>query len=261
MLKKLLIVAGLSVLAVSVASSPARADDTLRLGFNGGAGTMTLGLDPNDDADTLAVRRFYRGGHYGGYHGGFARPYYGFGYRSFYAPRFYGAGYGFGFNRPYSFGLGFSYYRPYTAYSYYYAPPVYYAPSFYYSSPYYYCPISDPAPLMPYAVPTGARASYTVLNLSPADYLPATVPNGTYPAPAPNGTYPYDGGPQVPVPMPGANPPANPQSAPRPTVPLEGRAVSLPRSEPKYTYPAYGEGRTEFAQDRAAPVKNAIAGR
>jgi hypothetical protein len=66
-------------------------------------------------------------------------------------------------------------------------------------------------------------------------------------------TYPYDGGPANPVPgtkpMPRAEPqPAAPSAAPQRSVPMEGRAVSLPRSASKWTYPAYGE------QARRAPA-------
>ena len=55
-----------------------------------------------------------------------------------------------------------------------------------------------------------------------------------------NGTYRYDGDPQNPLPMPGAEPGPGPTKAiPRPTVPRDGRLVSLPASDP-YTFQAYG---------------------
>jgi hypothetical protein len=55
-------------------------------------------------------------------------------------------------------------------------------------------------------------------------------------------TYPYDGGPIRRVPMPPAD--GSSISVPKPaTVPLEGKAVSLPAKPTKYTYAAYGEDR------------------
>ena len=182
---------------------------------------------PDASDDTALVHGFRRG-----FYGGFYRPYYSF-YRPYYYPRVYSS-FSFYYSAPY---FRYGYYRPYV-YSYYYAPPVYY-----YSAPYYYCPISDTAPTMPYATTLGLRAGYTA---------PQSAPDAvTAPAPLPpaDGTYPYDGGPANPVPQPSARP-AAPATPP---VPLEGRPVSLPAPEKKYTYPAYGEGKTSFAQDRVAP--------
>ena len=221
----------LVALAVCAGLSKAQTGDVLRLDIRNGGPTLTPGLDAND-GDTQLVRGWYRP-HYG--YGGFYRP-------SYY-PRYYASYNSFYYARP-SYNYGYAYYRPYYGYSnYYYAPPVYYSPSYY--SPYYWCPIGDSAPAMPYAA--SAQPIYTVLR-SGDSAPPALLP---YPKPyvdnaVPGATYPYDGGPQNPVPMPGAQP--------QRTVPLEGKAVSLPRSEPKYTYPAYGEGPTSFAQDRVIPV-------
>jgi hypothetical protein len=79
-------------------------------------------------------------------------------------------------------------------------------------------------------------------------YAPSQAPRG-------DGTYPYDGGPSSPVPNPKATP--VPQSAPQRSVPLEGRAVSLPKSATKWAYPAYGETprRTSFAEDQTLLAK------
>jgi hypothetical protein len=269
MLRKYLILAVLAALVVGASASPAGADDTFRLDIRRANPALVPGLDDLDETQTV---HGWRRGFYGrSFYGGFYRPYYSsFYYRPYYYPRFYGSSFGFAYSRPFyssfyapyynfgygSFGYGFNYYRPYVYSSF------YSSPSFYYS-PYYYCPIGDSVPAMPYA--TGNGPAYTVLtpyrNSSPS-YPNETMPysNGTAPrsngSAAPEPTYPYNGGPQNPVPMPDARP-ATPQSAPpRPTVPLEGRAVSLPREQHKYTYPAYGEGRTSFAEDRVLPVTN-----
>jgi hypothetical protein len=79
-------------------------------------------------------------------------------------------------------------------------------------------------------------------------YAPGQTPRG-------DGTYPYDGGPSNPVPNPKAAP--VPQSAPERSVPLEGRAVSLPKPATKWAYPAYGEAprRTTFAEDHTLLTK------
>jgi hypothetical protein len=79
-------------------------------------------------------------------------------------------------------------------------------------------------------------------------YAPGQAPSG-------DGTYPYDGGPSNPVPNPKAAP--IPQSAPERSVPLEGRAVSLPKPATKWAYPAYGETprRTSFAEDQTLLTK------
>ena len=122
-------------------------------------------------------------------------------------------------------------------------------PGYAYYNPYYYCPISSPGSVMPYATSVGASVNFTVMRPAP-DSLPAPTP---LPGAASDGTYPYDGGPLNPVPMPSSQPAPKAQ----PTVPLEGRPVSLPapeKAEKKYTYPAYGEGRTLFAQDRTVPI-------
>jgi hypothetical protein len=52
-------------------------------------------------------------------------------------------------------------------------------------------------------------------------------------------------------------PKADPTAVPPPPVPLEGRAVSLPKGSSKWAYPAYGEApkRTTFGQDRELLIK------
>ena len=91
----------------------------------------------------------------------------------------------------------------------------------------------------------GMSASVYTLN-SPAITLGSPLPAAAQPRtqdlaprqPRNDGTFPYDGGPSSPVPNPKDTPPSS--TTPR-SVPLEGRAVSLPRAAPKWTYPAYGE--------------------
>jgi hypothetical protein len=256
MLRKALAAATLMALTVSAGTSTVQADDTFRLDLRAG-GPLDLrgtakpaavpGLDDLDD--TVLVHRFWRP-YYGGFYrsfywGGFYRPYY---YRPYfvYYPRFYAPTFSFYYSRPFfSYGFSFGYYQPWV--------------SGYYS-PYVYCPISDVGPVMPYtATQPGSTVLRPYANGAPPQlpYADAPAPGSTTPSnPAPQPTYPYDGGPSNPVPMPGTQP-ATPQSAPPPvSVPLEGRPVSLPGHLPKHTYPAYGEGRTSFAQDRAIPVKN-----
>jgi hypothetical protein len=225
------LVIALIALAFCTAVAPAQSGDVMRLDIRGG----TPGLDGDGD-DTELVH-------------GWRRGYYGYGfYRPYYYPRYYGPGFSYYYSRPF-YSYGYAYYRPFV-YSSYYAP-YYYAPPVYYS-PYYWCPISDSSPAMPYAASTGT--SYTVLRPEPATPptlmpFPKPYADSTMPTPTNPGTYPYDGGPRNPVPMPGAQP-----VAPQRTVPLEGKAVSLPRTESKYTYPAYGESRPAFAEDRVIAV-------
>jgi hypothetical protein len=231
-------------------------------GLSGGATTMTLQLDQ----DTETVETGYRGGFRGGW-GGYRGGYWGGGYRGGYwggGYRGYWGGYrSFYAYRPYYYG--YSYYQPY--YSYYYAPnpyPYYY----YYSSP---IGLSAPVGNGPAVLRVQPRAyDQTPLAGQPRDMLPPNgqsqpygqlPPNAQQPpsyAPQGNPSYPYDGGPSQPVPMPRATPdnrPTAPGAAP--SLPLEGRPVSLPTPALRLTYPAYGEPpvRTNFATDRSTVVK------
>jgi len=233
-------------LAVFAWAGSSRAEDTLRLGLikpaglTGGvsSGVQTLRLE--DQAETTPAG--WRGGYGGGYRG--------YGYGGFYRPSYYGWG-GYGYYRPY---VSSYYYAPYYGYyprPYYYAPPVYYysAPVVSYSAPVYYS-----TPYVYYPINGGADtlARNALLNTSPSAYankpLPqVTVPRqGASPPPAAGeGTFKYDGGPANPVPMPQTESQTNPKPTTipaQPTVPLEGRAVSLPaRPAKKLTYAAYGE--------------------
>jgi len=232
------------------------------------ADTRDLALRGDDDAVTVEVRRGgyggggYRGGYRGGYGGGYRsyaggyRNYgyggyrnYGYGgYRNYGYRGYYGGGY-----RNYGYGgyyPSYSYYYPsysyyYPGYSYCYPTYSYYYPSYSYGIgysyyPYSYCPISTAVDAAP-----PARVLTTdpkIFRLQPQD--------------AGDGTYEYDGG--------SAAPQAEPaRKAPAPTVPLEGRVVSLkmtkPVAAPKYQSTAYGEGpgRASFAEDRTVTVTRA----
>jgi hypothetical protein len=253
--------AGLVGLAGLLAwSGLARADDTVRLNLTDNVPAKTL-AQGGEDADTVAVAWrgggyrggvayrgvAYRGGGYRGvaYRGGYAwRGGWNGGWRAGYGWR---PGWGYGWGRPYWYGARYGgwpywYNRPYVSIgvgSY----PVYYQP-YYYSSPVYY---SVPAVTMPYA--TGVPVEG-----------PSTLPPPVLQTPGPSGTYPYDGGPRAPVPLPKTIEPA-PAAVPRtpkPTVPLEGRRVSLPKQETKWAYPAYGEQprQTSFATERTVVLES-----
>jgi len=229
---KRIALAGLAALLVSLATTSAtRAGDTvnLKLGGNNSAPTVTLG-GADADADTLEVRCF-RGGYYGGGYRGYS--YYS-GCRSYYAPAYY--------------------YRPSIAYSYYsYRPSYYCAPRVYYYSscaPTYYYGISE-TQVTP-TLKANIQQVPQVPPMEPADTQPkAIVPQGT-------GPYQYDGGPTNPVPMPQGT---RPNTTPRPTVPLDGRPVSLPATTTttpvKYTYPAYGQptSGSQPQQERTLLIK------
>jgi hypothetical protein len=98
-------------------------------------------------------------------------------------------------------------------------------------------------------------------------YVPSSVSVTTLEMPAVGYTvYPgIEMSPEIPVPtpppMPKADtPPASPSAVPTvptPSVPLEGRSVSLPRTGTKWIYPAYGESprRASDSQDRALVIR------
>jgi hypothetical protein len=283
----------LALAGLSAGTSIARADsDTFRLAMpanpQAGAPTVNLALTPEKDADTVDVRGWHGGWHggwrggwggwrggwgwgrggwgygarfYGGW-GGWGRPYY---YRSWaYYPRYYG-GYGWG-----GYGWG-GYYGIYSYPSYYYSFPYYYNYGY---NPYCYWigNTTTQTPVVSLSINPGRVAIQSQALSSANPYLtPNTIPNpyatNPYAGPAntlPNTprtveepTYPYDGGPRSPVPLPQTTPqqptPAQPMNTP-PTLPLEGRSVSLPVQKTQWAYPAYGEAPrvTNFAQDRQA---------
>jgi hypothetical protein len=229
----------------------ARASDLVPLTGDGGAVTMTLGgVAGETDADTELVHGYHRGFYgYRGFYGGHYRPAF---YGGYYRPAFYG-----GYYRPAFYG-GFYGYRPafYGGFYGYAFPRIYCAPPVYY----YYPPV--------YCAPIGFSVT-----MGPTSQLLATPPayNGAPPGPAPgvvppmqepNGTFDYNGGPQKPVPLPGANP-APAKAPPRSTVPLEGRLVSVPAPAPpsRFAYPAYGErpAPTSFAVDRTVQATGTTA--
>ncbi len=246
--------AGMMVAGLMTWTAAARAQDadTVRLNRTVDTPTKNL-LDDGKGADTIAAWRggfraggFVRGG-FGGFRaGGFVRGGFGgWGYRGWgWGYRGWGwggyRGWGWGGFYPYygvGYGLGFGGYLPYYAGYGLYAPCVY----------------------VPSAV------SVTTLEMPAVSYTVSpgiSVAPGTAPPAAADPTYPYDGGPSNPVPkprpMPKADqPPASPSAAPTPSVPLEGRAVSLPRTGSRWTFPAYGESprRGSDSSDRSLVIR------
>jgi hypothetical protein len=233
----------LAVVAVVAWGGPSRGGDTIRLAGDADAPTQNL-VDDGSGADTIPTwyRGFgwgYRGYGWGGYrgfgYGGFYRPYFGWGgfYRPYYGLGFYRPFYGLGLYRPYygfSLGYGFGYSGFYPGFGFGYGGL--FGP---------WC--------------AGGSASVYSLNIPMATLgtpLDGAPPGGPDPAPkqrpSEEGTFPYDGGPANPVPNPKET--TRPSTPPQRSVPLEGRAVSLPRSAAKWTYPAYGETA------RRAPVES-----
>jgi hypothetical protein len=267
----------LAALGVFAWTGRGRADDTIRLNLVDNAPTKTL-VDDGKGADT--VRTWYRGGFgwggyrgfgfggyrgfgwggyrgfgFGGYrgfgYGGFYRPYYGFGYGGFYRPYYgfgygrlgYGLGYGLGGYGLGGYGLG--------GYGLGYGLGGFGLGGYGYGIGYggYWGPCSG----------GGVVTSTYTLNMPVATLgtpLPQAVPQAPVIVPNDGATYPYDGGPQQVVPTPQAvpNPPevsTPPAKAPRRTVPLEGRSVSLPKASGKWTYPAYGETAKRMTPESA----------
>ncbi|MFO0968177.1 MAG: hypothetical protein U0793_21690 [Gemmataceae bacterium] len=254
----LALLVGAGVLA---SASGARAGDTVLLGGAPAANTATLALNAGDAATELVAYRGgggHGGGHYGGGHYGHVGHYGGYGHygHGFYGGR-YGFGYGYGYRsyyRPYYA----SYYRPYYYSSYYY--PSYYYPYSYYPSYYvdpgyyyggYYTPCSTT--VVATAPTVTLRAGVAPATYAPPSYGTPTYGTPTYgtptygtrpgplmpPADSPDGTYRYDGGPMAPMPLPSDTPPTVDPA--RPTLPRDGRFVSLPATKAPIAYPAYGE--------------------
>ncbi len=225
----------LTAVGVLAWAGASRGGDTIRLLGGDSAPARTL-RDDGQGAD--AIRTWYRGGYHGGwggYRGGWG-GYRGFGWGG-YGGGFYRPFYG-GFYRPY-YGLGLGYggfYRPYYGYSLGYGYGGFY-PSYGLGYGGFYGPC------------VGTTANIYTLSEPSAVVVQPQAP----PLPQPrreDSTYPYDGGPQNAVPAPQDTPPI--RTAPQRTVPLEGRAVSLPKAAPKWSYPAYGETarRSVPASDR-----------
>ncbi len=239
-------------------SQAARADDVVLLG-GGDAPTQNLIYD--GDADTVLAH--YRGGDRGGYgYGGYRGYGYG-GYRGYGYAGY--RGYGYGGYRGYGYGgygyggYGFRYYSPSFAFSYgyrpyynnfYYRPYSYYRPYYspYYYSSYAYSYPSYSYPSYYYAYPcvldeAGNGNAVVLGQQRPMEQKQVMPPAGNG-----DGTYFYDGGPANRVPIPGAEPKFPPKG---PTVPLEGKLVSLPAKSATVAFPAFGE-----APATAAPAQN-----
>lgn len=224
MLWRSVAVAAAAALAAVIWTGTAKADgDTMRLGLDVGAPTMTLG--GNTDADTVDVhwRRFgyYRPSYYYGY--SYYRPSYSYGYS--YYPR-YSYSYGYSYYRP-SYYYGYSHYPRSYGYSYY---PRYYGYSYYPRYYYYGIGLNDAC---------GAE-TLTLPGRSDTAVAPEVRPPANPPA-VRDGTFPYDGGPDRPVPMPKVeDEPEGTRIPPKTTPRIEGIPVSIP-AKTKYVYPAYGE--------------------
>jgi len=253
----------LACAGVLIGTTAGQAGGVFRLNLTASVDAPTLKLgEAAPEADTFDVRGFrggcfhrgYCGGGFrGGYSGGFRGGYYG-GYAGGYCGGYAGGYYG-GYVGGYCAPRCYSYCAP--VYSYGYCTPSVY---------YYYYPISTVT-----SVPTttfSLRIAPLVpgIRTQPELTAPLTQAPSNAPVPVPrplpgNGTYDYDGGPRAPIPMPRAEPaPTNTQ----PTVPLDGRPVSLPirAATPKFTYPAYGEvPRTSVPAERTIPVSSATNNR
>jgi hypothetical protein len=221
----------------------------------------------------------FHGSSHGGFHGGSRGSFHGGSFNSFHGSSFNGfhngfhsgfhngfnngfrGGFGRGFHHHhhgffpfFGFGWGYPFYWPYYG-----GYGNYYGGYGNYDYPYYNYPNS-----YDYSYPLGYNSAPTVIYLS-SGYTPTSLPAGgampysdrfgrdpgieSAPPPRPvqeDATYPYDGGPIRQVPTPGPDPDST--SAPKqPSVPLEGRAVSIPGKSAKYAYAAYGEGREKKA--------------
>jgi hypothetical protein len=262
----------LACAGVLLGTTASQAGDVVRLNLSPGADAPVLKLgEIAPQADTFDVRGFHGGGGHGGGHGGgfYGRGhgggFYGGGYRGGfygggYRGGFYGGGYRGGFYGGYGYYGG---YRSYYGYPYYYSAPLCYPPTV------YYYPISSVpsvptttyslriAPLTPGIQAQPFSTVQPLTQGQPGYSVPAPIP--TRPIPA-DGTFDYDGGPRAPVPLPRIDPvPMRSQ----PTVPLDGRPVSLPlQATPKYTYSAYGEQpRSPVPADRTIPVSSSTVRR
>jgi hypothetical protein len=223
-----LFAAGLLILAGSTAAWAQ--NDTFRLGSSssGAAAAVSGGTD----TELVHWRGGYRHGY--GYWGGRAyyRPYWGgYGYAAYYRPAYY---------RP-------AYYRPN-----YYRSVVYlnYYQPYYYAAPAYY-PISGQADVPATLAQLPAQTQPVTSQYQPSTARPQLLPPpATVPQqPSGNQTFPYDGGPQVPLPM----PQVDPASGPRPTVPLQGKIVSLPVETTGGTTPLFTVSLGTYGQPIAAP--------
>jgi hypothetical protein len=213
-----------------LAAQSAKAQDTIRLGGTGDAKVQNLLDDGQSDIEQVYYRGGYRGwgGGYRGWGGNRGWGYGGWGYR--------GWGYaGWGY-RPWLAYRPF--YRPYWYASSYYAPSYY--PSYYYGQPaysYYNNPCAGDNAEMPPATVLGSTSSYAQRPVIEKMPYPVTSSRESS-----DGTFHYDGGPAYQTPLPVQNRPAPAGPQKRPTVPLDGKLVSIPGpTGASFSYPAYGE--------------------
>lgn len=252
-------------------ASVSRADDLIRLGSVGTGQTSNLLYDGRS-VNTQPVWGHHHHGGWGGYYG---RGYYGGGWGGYYP---YAGGYGGwgGWRGSYG-GYPYGGYGGYATYGYpTYSYPTYSYPTYSYPSYGYGGWGSGYRGYGGWGYGGhsgyggygwgGGYGGYGGWRISYGGYWPCNQNQGqvpsvrylgapyqapeTTPLPNDNGTYPYDGGPQKMAPVPSGDR--------RPTLPRDGRLVSLPRettgavttlgstprtqtSTPRYTYPAYGE--------------------
>ena len=274
MLYKSLAVVMLAAAALAICVAPASAGDPELMRLGGGSAT-TLALGTDVQADTVAVGRwggcgvgrsfcgprFCGGGFCGArfssgfcgprlcgsfcgprfWGGGFCGPRFSSGFcgSSFCAPRWTSCWRPFGFCGVSSWGIGLGWSQPFCS-------SFWGGPTFSNSTAFF--PITSTV-ISPSVGTTAITPPGTVFNSAPN--LPPPIISGYGPStpalpPGQPGTFPYDGGPSAPVPMPRreAAPPPQPQPAPMsvpPRLQREDRMISLPRSTPKYSYPAYGD--------------------
>jgi hypothetical protein len=248
----------LAAALVLAAGAKVSAQDTVRLVGTGDATVQSLLFDGQADTEPVYYRGWrgyhgwggYRGWGYGGWghrgwgYAGFYRPYI---YRPFVYRPYYGyrAFYGYA---PYFYG--------YTPYAYNYYSPSYYAPPVY---SYYVNPYAADIPVLPGAVVLGTssygqRSVFQTFPKTPqVDLQPLLPPQSGA------GTYHYDGGPSQLTPLPSQDgvPALEPK---RPTVPLDGRLVSIPGRTAKHSYPAYGEAAPAPTPAQTTPLRMVATG-
>jgi hypothetical protein len=255
-----LAIATLTAIGVLAGTNQSPAEDTILLGGIGQAQTQTLLFNGQAELEDVAYRGAvgYRGG-FVGYRGAVGYRGVGVGYRGVYGYR--GAYVGYrpyayrpfvraAYNRPFVYG---GYYSPYF-YASYYTPSYYYYPTDYYPQDYsyYYNPIAANPANLPNATILGSTSSYSqgpIFQIPASNRLPAA--NG-------DGTFNYDGGPGAVLPLPQGFGPAPTLEPQRPTVPYEGKLVSIPAQPVKNAYPAYGENTPVSTQPNVAttPVRS-----
>ncbi len=222
-------------------SSPGRADDSTTVLLTAQAND-TFDLVDDQDDDTQLVRWFRRGYYrssyrsfYRGYYGGFSRRYYGG-----FSRRFYG-----GFYPRYNYSYRYSYRYSYPRFRYSYSRFNYYPRySYYYGISADLCDVQQ----------NGGALSLILDDCTPSVDLRTPLPKVDL-TPLDNQSFEYQDSPlrrSVEKPTPRTEPAPLP---PRRTVPLQGRAVSIPAPKKKsYSFEAYGEEFEKKAKPQSGTV-------